>query len=472
MPHIEIPLHLCQVLEEEFESLHETLDADKAPDSVAVSDDGVEVLATVKGDWDFHENHVRSRLLADRLNRARRRWEEAHPSGEPPYDGGPCGVEPDLEAYLAFRHEALLKMPPADPADRAAYEAAYLVAVQSLLDDGELFKLERFEQLTALRDETRGLIEMVLGGGGTLSAKGGRRSDLTRFRRLLLEEAFPKEMRRVYDLRLARVVRRIHGLDEGRSAICLSGGGIRSGTFALGVLQSLAGRNSLGRSFLERFDFLSTVSGGGYIGGWLSAWIHRHEDGLRGVVGELNGATRASKLDPEPEPLRHLRDYSNFITPKTGILSADSWTFIIIYVRNLLLNWVVLVPLLASLLVIPRVSVATVLAPMRWRTVAGLLALSLVGAALLRPSLVMSYGAALRWLRGRRVLLFAFLLLLLVAAAVAAVYFLRPDWFHRIEAATYNPRAALLAAGAVLNGYAVAFMRLNRPSNSGAIRPG
>src|SRR5215469_18278612 len=54
-----------------------------------------------------------------------------------------------------------------------------------------------------------------------------------------------------------------------RSALCISGGGIRSATFALGALQGLA---DLG--ILQNFDYLSTVSGGGYIGSWLSAWKH------------------------------------------------------------------------------------------------------------------------------------------------------------------------------------------------------
>src|SRR6187549_605693 len=53
-----------------------------------------------------------------------------------------------------------------------------------------------------------------------------------------------------------------------RTALCLSGGGIRSATFSLGVIQWL-GQHGL----LKQFDFLSTVSGGGYIGSWLSAWI-------------------------------------------------------------------------------------------------------------------------------------------------------------------------------------------------------
>jgi hypothetical protein len=46
--------------------------------------------------------------------------------------------------------------------------------------------------------------------------------------------------------------------------LALSGGGIRSATFCLGLLRALA-KNGV----LHRFDYLSTVSGGGYIG---SAW--------------------------------------------------------------------------------------------------------------------------------------------------------------------------------------------------------
>jgi predicted acylesterase/phospholipase RssA len=55
--------------------------------------------------------------------------------------------------------------------------------------------------------------------------------------------------------------------DAGLVGVALSGGGIRSATFALGVLQALA-RHDL----LARFDYLSTVSGGGYIGTSLT-WL-------------------------------------------------------------------------------------------------------------------------------------------------------------------------------------------------------
>src|ERR1700720_3209960 len=74
----------------------------------------------------------------------------------------------------------------------------------------------------------------------------------------------------------------IHGLKDKRAALCISGGGIRSATFGLGILQGLA-RCGL----LNKFHYLSTVSGGGYIGSWLSAWIKNHAQGVTGVMEEL-----------------------------------------------------------------------------------------------------------------------------------------------------------------------------------------
>jgi hypothetical protein len=82
--------------------------------------------------------------------------------------------------------------------------------------------------------------------------------------------------------RLKGIWAAIHGLGEKRAALCISGGGIRSATFGLGILQGLA-RCGL----LHKFHYLSTVSGGGYIGAWLGAWIHRADDGITSVAAEL-----------------------------------------------------------------------------------------------------------------------------------------------------------------------------------------
>ena len=54
--------------------------------------------------------------------------------------------------------------------------------------------------------------------------------------------------------------------DEPLVGLALSGGGIRSATFGLGILQAL---KRLG--LFAALDYVSTVSGGGYIGGWLQA---------------------------------------------------------------------------------------------------------------------------------------------------------------------------------------------------------
>ena len=82
--------------------------------------------------------------------------------------------------------------------------------------------------------------------------------------------------------------RALNQLDS--AALCLSGGGIRSAAFSLGVIQALAshprseprGNDKPGapcaradQCLLSKFHYLSTVSGGGYIGSWLSAWRSR-----------------------------------------------------------------------------------------------------------------------------------------------------------------------------------------------------
>src|SRR3569833_1090573 len=138
------------------------------------------------------------------------------------------------------------------------------------------------------------------------------------------------------------------GCDGPLSALCLSGGGIRSATFNLGVLQALARINLLGK-----FDYLSSVSGGGYIASWLRAWMHR--SGVDNVVTELGkeASSFPDPLAPEPMPVSNLRDYSNYLTPTVGLFSGDTWAAAATIVRNLLLNWLVLLPLLGAVIGVP-----------------------------------------------------------------------------------------------------------------------
>ncbi len=137
------------------------------------------------------------------------------------------------------------------------------------------------------------------------------------------------------------------------SGLAFSGGGIRSATFNLGILQGLAEAN-----LLRRADYLSTVSGGGYAGSWLTAWIYRHgfatvQDGLKPDRTQRLGD---GQLHEEPE-VRFLREYSNYLTPRLGLLGPDTWTAVSIYLRNLLLNQAVLILFFICILLLPRVLV-------------------------------------------------------------------------------------------------------------------
>jgi hypothetical protein len=275
--------------------------------------------------------------------------------------------------------------------------------------------------------------------------------------------------------------------------LALSGGGIRSATFCLGFLQ---GMHKL--RLLRIFDYLSTVSGGGYVGGWWSAWLARDQlssqigddfallcaadikdpaslaiklrgsgddvsvnlrerfspDTLKllasykerniaseklvdalvkelnlaiagkylstlseGEAGSQNGHNQKSitneelrfekhspwanrmllesaypleikdlfppreKIEPErqemadptappvdgvsggrqeaessknawKDPIHHLRLYANYLTPRRGLLSADTWRAVSVITRNLALTWLILLPVLTSLILI------------------------------------------------------------------------------------------------------------------------
>ncbi len=136
--------------------------------------------------------------------------------------------------------------------------------------------------------------------------------------------------------------------DLGLKGICFSGGGIRSATFNLGVLQGLV---VLGK--LKSFDYLSTVSGGGYIHQFLASWISceslaKVEEQLAPLPGP------PSKRTTWPDPLRWLRRYSNYLTPQVGLFSADTWVAFSIWLRNTFLNQIVLVSTLLLVLLLPH----------------------------------------------------------------------------------------------------------------------
>jgi MFS family permease len=127
--------------------------------------------------------------------------------------------------------------------------------------------------------------------------------------------------------------------------LALSGGGIRSGVFCLGVIQYLAQQG-----LLRKIDYLSTVSGGGYIGAWLSTYLQRlyhHPEKVSEGLPRIGAAQEQEIKRTDLESLRYMRRFSNYLTPKTG-LSRDLLSTIGIVISNLLLSALVVLSLLLA----------------------------------------------------------------------------------------------------------------------------
>lgn len=226
--------------------------------------------------------------------------------------------------------------------------------------------------------------------------------------------------------------------------LALSGGGIRSATFSLGVLQALASRNKL-----ASFDYLSTVSGGGYIGSWLSAWIHRSS--LDAVQTELQrrGAAHlgAAPAADEPEQVTWLRRYSNYLTPRVGLFSIDSLTLVCTWLRNVMLNLIIILGCMGFLFVLPyallsgfsklHADAVTFGFAAAW---CGLVAMTLVGCNLWQQSLPIKYGG--NWLVTTPGVILSAVLPAVLAATFASIWVFHPtrggdEWVHGLALASF-----------------------------------
>src|SRR5262249_19029131 len=113
----------------------------------------------------------------------------------------------------------------------------------------------------------------------------------------------------------------------------LSGGGIRSATFCLGLFQSLAEA-----SLLRKIDFVSTVSGGGYFGSFLGRlftreWVNNVYDVESAIQGKSLPTTRAENRGWANRMFRWLRDNGRYLAPRG---SGD----LILLGAILLRNWI------------------------------------------------------------------------------------------------------------------------------------
>jgi hypothetical protein len=141
--------------------------------------------------------------------------------------------------------------------------------------------------------------------------------------------------------------------------LALSGGGIRSATVSLGILQKLAGAG-----LLKHVDYLSTVSGGGYIGSALTWWLRGNARGepvhesRYDTESRFPFGTNDPRL-PEPgegivngkdrmlTPLQYLRVQGNYLAPGNGL---SIWSGIAVVGRAILLNLLIWVPVTALIM--------------------------------------------------------------------------------------------------------------------------
>jgi len=194
-------------------------------------------------------------------------------------------------------------------------------------------------------------------------------------------------------------------LQLGLVGLAISGGGIRSATSALGVIQTLASKN-----LLEEVDYLSTVSGGGFIGSCLSSVLNDPETGTTPKTFPLSS-------DPgrkEHPALGHLRNASRYLAPG-GLL--DTLRIPALLLRGMLNNFAIFLFLIMLLVMVTEVGYQ-----LAWRyefDVGDTLLVMFLGFLLLPMlfPLAARFGGGLSWnkrnLSGR---LFSWWLLILLAA--------------------------------------------------------
>jgi hypothetical protein len=122
------------------------------------------------------------------------------------------------------------------------------------------------------------------------------------------------------------------------TGISLSGGGIRSAAVCMGVLQGLDALSPEGSSqVLDRLDYMSTVSGGNYMGTSVAS----------GMLQTGGAFPYESKTDQSETPeTQHLRDYSSYLMPNGWI---DYFGVAFVYLRGLIANLAMILPIILSL---------------------------------------------------------------------------------------------------------------------------
>ena len=172
---------------------------------------------------------------------------------------------------------------------------------------------------------------------------------------------------------------------HGLNGLSISGGGIRSATFSLGVMQALAGQD-----VLKHMDYLSTVSGGGYSGSELTWALYGEPETddpeLRAFVDSLNVrdgfpiGTQDPRRPRSAEPdrkraalLGYLREHGKYLTPGKGVGVLSGLGVLVRGIVDNLILWVPLTACMFALVMIygRRLEVFHNLAPAGWVALGG-----------------------------------------------------------------------------------------------------
>lgn len=154
------------------------------------------------------------------------------------------------------------------------------------------------------------------------------------------------------------------------TALSISGGGIRSASFALGVIQAFLNEApgdapkanasvaaATQASCFDRFDYMSTVSGGGYIGSavsWLKHHYHANEQ-WRSFLGTRNRGARSREFTAcetgTPANIRftwldYFRQHGNYLLPS----SMSTMSLVGVALRGTVFTLAVYTAILAAML--------------------------------------------------------------------------------------------------------------------------
>jgi len=135
--------------------------------------------------------------------------------------------------------------------------------------------------------------------------------------------------------------------------LALSGGGIRSAAFSLGVLQGLASNG-----LLTGIDYLSTVSGGGLVGATISCLLNTpdvsadaHDAAGKALPDESRFPLSREIGKPEPLAVTHLRGRTRWLAPGGGLEDLRLPATIL---RGVLNNAAIVIPLLMAAVLVTK----------------------------------------------------------------------------------------------------------------------